>query len=78
LNDVMSSPRDNEADHDDRPTTQTDEHETNESLEGPPETKESPEGKSGREAARMLNVYIDENPTIDLFIKQFEEKGGVV
>ena len=27
LNDVMSSPRDNEADHDDRPTTQEDEEE---------------------------------------------------
>eukprot|EP00354_Favella_ehrenbergii_P000514 CAMPEP_0170450774 /NCGR_PEP_ID=MMETSP0123-20130129/206_1 /TAXON_ID=182087 /ORGANISM="Favella ehrenbergii, Strain Fehren 1" /LENGTH=63 /DNA_ID=CAMNT_0010712183 /DNA_START=412 /DNA_END=602 /DNA_ORIENTATION=- len=60
------------------PRPKRDENETNESPEGPPETKESPEGKSGREAARMLNVYIDENPTIDLFIKQFEEKGGVV
>ena len=40
LDDVMSSPRDNEADHDDRPTTQEDEDVLQQSPEPKPAQKE--------------------------------------
>lgn len=72
VNDVLSSPRDNEADHNDRPTSE----EVNSPEPVPPQDANKEvfsAAREGREVAHMLNAYIEENPTIDLFIKDFEQ-----
>ena len=81
LNDVLSSPQDNEADHDDRPTVededvQSPEPQPNQQTVDTEQVGES-SAKDARDAARMLNAYIEDNPSIDLFIKKFEREGGV-
>ena len=68
---LLSSPRDNEAYHDDRPTTQSDE-------EDEPRRESTTESPDVHAKAGVRDSPGDNQPTIDVSIKRYDEMESVL